>query len=107
MINNTDKKISYPSRESVRQEIENLLARKPIQLELPFSKPKPSAEIIEFKPKTWKSWIYPCIKGKTKKQNEVDVREMGLRKIPGSNYYVVDPNMFQDWFLGRIGDLDD
>ena len=51
MINNTDKKISYPSRESVRQEIENLLARKPIQLELPFSKPKPSAEIIEFKPK--------------------------------------------------------
>jgi len=63
--------------------------------------------LFAIKPKTRKSWIYPCIKGKTKKQNEVDVREMGLRKIPGSNYYVVDPNMFQDWFLGRIGDLDD
>ena len=59
------------------------------------------------KDKTWKSWIYPCIRGKTKKQNEVDIKEMGLRKIPGSNYYVVDPHKFQDWFLNLVGAPDE
>ena len=23
---------------------------------------------------------------------------MGLTKVPGTNYYVVDPDVFQDWF---------
>ena len=32
---------------------------------------------------------------------------MGLRKVPGSNYYVVDPNKFQDWFLLLIGEPDE
>ena len=59
------------------------------------------------KDKTWKSWIYPCIRGKTKKQNEVDIKEMSLRKIPGSNYYVVDPHKFQDWFLNLVGAPDE
>ena len=62
------------------------------------------------KDKTWKVWLYGDtvkIKGKYIKKAKQDLLEMGLRKIPGSNYYVVDPNNFQDWFLQQIGELDE
>ena len=77
MINNTDKKISYPSRESVRQGIENLLAKKPTQLELPFSKPKPTAEIIEFKPKPGSPILEWWKANKDKTMNLASVEDLG------------------------------
>ena len=62
------------------------------------------------KEKTWKVWLYGDtikVKGKSLKKAKQDILEMGLKKIPGSNYYVVDPNKFQDWFLQQIGELDE
>mgnify|MGYP001170165117 FL=1 len=62
------------------------------------------------KEKTWKVWLYGDtvkIKGKSVKKAKQDLLEMGLRKVPGSNYYVVDPNRFQDWFLTLIGEPDE
>ena len=62
------------------------------------------------KDKTWKTWLYGDtvkVKGKSLKKAKQDILEMGLRKVTGSNYYVVDPNKFQDWFLNLLGDLDE
>jgi len=62
------------------------------------------------KDKTWKTWLYGDtirVRGKSLKKAKQDILEMGLRKVPGSNYYVVDPNRFQEWFLNLIGDLDE
>ena len=36
--------------------------------------------------------------GDGKKKNAIDKSLMGLIKIPGTNYCVVDPYVFQDWF---------
>ena len=46
------------------------------------------------KDKTWRIWMY----GDGKKKNAIDKSLMGLIKIPGTNYCVVDPYVFQDWF---------
>ena len=46
------------------------------------------------KDKTWRIWMY----GDSKKKNAIDKSLMGLIKIPGTNYCVVDPYVFQDWF---------
>ena len=62
------------------------------------------------KEKTWRTWLYGDtvkIKGKSVKKAKQDLHEMGLKKVPGSNYYVVDPNKFQDWFLLLIGEPDE
>ena len=62
------------------------------------------------KDKTWKTWLYGDtikVKGKSLKKAKQDILEMGLRKVPGSNYYVVDPFKFQDWFLNLVGAPDE
>tara|TARA_R100000664_G_C2692968_1_gene96320 strand:+ start:248 stop:475 length:228 start_codon:yes stop_codon:yes gene_type:complete len=46
------------------------------------------------KDKTWRIWVY----GDGKKKRPIDKSSMGLTKVPGTNYYVVDPDVFQDWF---------
>ena len=46
------------------------------------------------KDKTWRIWMY----GDGKKKKPIDKSLMGLIKIPGTNYCVVDPYVFQDWF---------
>ena len=46
------------------------------------------------KDKTWRIWMY----GDCKKKKPIDKSLMGLIKIPGTNYCVVDPYVFQDWF---------
>ncbi len=53
------------------------------------------------KDKTWRVWVYGDtvkINGKSKKKNAIDKSLIGLIKIPGTNYCVVDPYVFQDWF---------
>ena len=67
-------------------------------------------QLFAIKEKTWKIWLYGDTynyKGKKVKKQKVDIAEMGLRKVPGTNYYVVDPNKFQEWFLERIGAVDE
>lgn len=46
------------------------------------------------KDKTWRIWVY----GDCKNKKPIDKALMGLTKVPGTNYYVVDPDVFQDWF---------
>ena len=46
------------------------------------------------KDKTWRIWVY----GDCKKKKPIDKALMGLTKVPDTNYYVVDPDVFQDWF---------
>ena len=53
------------------------------------------------KDKTWRVWVYGDtvkVNSKSKKKNAIDKSLMGLIKIPGTNYCVVDPYVFQDWF---------
>ena len=53
------------------------------------------------KDKTWRVWVYGDtvkINGDGKKKKPIDKSLMGLIKIPGTNYCVVDPYVFQDWF---------
>ena len=62
------------------------------------------------KDKTWKTWLYGDtvkVKGNSIKKPKQDIEEMGLRKIPGSNYYVVNPHKFQDWLSQQTGGLND
>ena len=47
------------------------------------------------KDKTWRIWMYG---DKKRRRNKQDILSMGLVKVPGTNYYVVDPVKFQDWF---------
>jgi len=48
--------------------------------------------------KTWKNWLYDE-KGKKKK----NLASMGIYKLPGTNYWVINPNEFQEWFNHWIG----
>ncbi|MDA1338253.1 MAG: hypothetical protein O2871_02725 [bacterium] len=67
-------------------------------------------QMFSIKEKTWKTWLYGDtikVKGKLLKKAKQDIIEMGLRKVPGSNYYVVDPNTFQEWFLKQVGELEE
>ena len=44
------------------------------------------------KDKTWRIWLYG---DKKRRKNKQDILAMGLVKVPGTNYYVVDPVKFQ------------
>jgi hypothetical protein len=35
---------------------------------------------------------------KTKKIRKQNLASIGVFKMPGTNYYVIEPNQFQDWF---------
>ena len=48
--------------------------------------------------KTWKNWLYDD-KGKKKK----NLASMGVYKMPGTNYWVINPTEFQEWFNSFIG----
>ena len=52
------------------------------------------------KDKTWRIWMYGA---KKRRRNKQDILSMGLVKVPGTNYYVVDPVKFQDWFKELCG----
>ena len=52
------------------------------------------------KDKTWRIWMYG---DKKRRRNKQDILSMGLVKVPGTNYYVVDPVKFQDWFKELCG----
>ena len=52
------------------------------------------------KEKTWRIWMYG---DKKRRRNKQDILSMGLVKVPGTNYYVVDPVKFQDWFKELCG----
>ena len=52
------------------------------------------------KDKTWRIWMYWDNK---RRKNKQDILSMGLVKVPGTNYYVVDPVKFQDWFKELCG----
>ena len=52
------------------------------------------------KDKTWRIWMYG---DKKRIRNKQDILSMGLVKVPGTNYYVVDPVKFQDWFKELCG----
>ena len=52
------------------------------------------------KDKTWRIWMYW---DKKRRRNKQDILSMGLVKVPGTNYYVVDPVKFQDWFKELCG----
>ena len=57
--------------------------------------------MFSIKDKTWRVWLYGD--SSRKKLNKVDLHEMGVFKVPGTNYHVVDPYKFQEWFNHRIG----
>ena len=48
--------------------------------------------------KTWKNWLYDSKTGKKK-----NLKSMGIYKIPGTKYWVINPYEFQDWFNNYIG----
>ena len=48
--------------------------------------------------KTWKNWLYDS---KTVKKK--NLKSMGIYKIPGTKYWVINPYEFQDWFNNYIG----
>ena len=50
--------------------------------------------------KTWKNWLYDTKTGKKK-----NLKDMGIYKIHGTKYWVINPNEFQDWFNTHIGAL--
>ena len=55
------------------------------------------------KAKTWESFLGYHDKSsqknnKTKKIKKQNLATVGIYKMPGTNYYVVEPNVFQDWF---------
>ena len=52
------------------------------------------------KDKTWRIWMYG---DKKRRKNKQDILSMGLVKVPGTNYYVVDPVKFQDWLKELCG----
>ena len=52
------------------------------------------------KDKTWRIWMYG---DKKRRRNKQDILSMGLVKVPGTNYYVVDTVKFQDWFKELCG----
>ena len=52
------------------------------------------------KDKTLRIWMYG---DKKRRRNKQDILSMGLVKVPGTNYYVVDPVKFQDWFKELCG----
>ena len=54
------------------------------------------------KDKTWRNLLYGDSdrkRGIKRKAIIKDKQSVGLYKVPHTNYYVVDPNKFQDWFL--------
>tara|TARA_R110001599_G_C11723341_1_gene605858 strand:+ start:184 stop:456 length:273 start_codon:yes stop_codon:yes gene_type:complete len=55
------------------------------------------------KHKTWEAMLGYHDKSsqkklKTKKIRKQNLASIGVFKMPGTNYYVVEPNQFQDWF---------
>ncbi|HAI19311.1 MAG TPA: hypothetical protein DCM10_15530 [Xanthomarina gelatinilytica] len=48
--------------------------------------------------KTWKNWLYDSKTGKKK-----NLKSMGIYKIPGTKYWVINPYEFQEWFNNYIG----
>ena len=48
--------------------------------------------------KTWKNRLYDRKTGKKK-----NLKSMGIYKIPGTKYWVINPYEFQDWFNNYIG----
>ena len=48
--------------------------------------------------KTWKNWLYDSKTGKKK-----NLKSMGIYKVPGTKYWVINPNEFQEWFNNWIG----
>ena len=48
--------------------------------------------------KTWKNWLYDSKTGKKK-----NLKSMGIYKIHGTKYWVINPYEFQEWFNNYIG----
>ena len=48
--------------------------------------------------KTWKNWLYDSKTAKKK-----NLKSMGIYKIPGTKYWVINPYEFQEWFNNYIG----
>ena len=48
--------------------------------------------------KTWPPWLYDSKTGKKK-----NLKSMGIYKIPGTKYWVINPYEFQEWFNNYIG----
>ena len=55
-------------------------------------------EKFKIKNKTMKNWMYDKKTGKKK-----DLKEMGLYKLPDTNYYVANAVTFQKFFNKQIG----
>jgi len=55
-------------------------------------------EKFKIKNKTMKNWMYDKKTGKKK-----DLKEMGLYKLPDTNYYVANAVKFQKFFNKQIG----
>tara|TARA_R100000935_G_scaffold28611_1_gene48963 strand:+ start:461 stop:682 length:222 start_codon:yes stop_codon:yes gene_type:complete len=52
---------------------------------------------FSIKEKTWKNWLYDNKTGK--KRIPAD---MGIYKLSGTNYYVINPVEFQEWFNNQL-----
>ena len=48
--------------------------------------------------KTWKNWLYD-----SKTEKKTNLKSMGIYKIPGTKYWVINPYEFQEWFNNYIG----
>jgi len=63
------------------------------------------------KEKTWRMWMYDKAGDKMKNGKRCKPKKVvggipGVFKMPGTNYYVVDPEVFQEWFMSQVGDED-
>ncbi len=50
-------------------------------------------KIFKIKNKTWKNWLYDTKTGKKKV-----LKDLGIYKLPGTNYHVINGVEFQEWF---------
>lgn len=54
-------------------------------------------KIFAIKPRTWRTWRYG-VGGKHGRKNQVPKDELGLVKVPNSNYFVVNPKIFLEFW---------
>ena len=75
--NNIDKKISYENKKTIKDEIKDLRARKPVQLELPLDNPNEDKNVIPFPYKPGSPILDWYKTNKDKFQRVASVEELG------------------------------
>tara|TARA_A100001015_G_C14599418_1_gene559848 strand:- start:40 stop:381 length:342 start_codon:yes stop_codon:yes gene_type:complete len=75
--NNIDKKISYKNKQTIKEEIKDLVTSKPVQLELPLDNPNEKENVIPFPYKPGSPILDWYKTNKDKFQRVASVEELG------------------------------